>query len=45
MKITEKLDNKHLLIWGKGREGKSTETFLRDHCPGTTYDLLEGTEE
>ena len=45
MKITEKLDNKHLLIWGKGREGKSTETFLREHCPGATYDLVEGTEE
>ena len=45
MRITEKLDNKRILIWGKGREGKSTETFLKEHCPSATYDLVEGKEE
>ena len=45
MKITEKLDNRRILIWGKGREGKSTETFLREHCPGASYDMVEGKED
>ena len=40
MRITEKLDHKRILIWGKGREGKSTETFLKEHCPSATYDLV-----
>ncbi len=45
MKITEKLDNKHILIWGKGREGKSSEKFLLEHCPGATYEMVEGSED
>ena len=45
MKITDNLENKRILIWGKGREGKSTERFLATHCPGTTYDIVEGSEE
>jgi UDP-N-acetylmuramoylalanine--D-glutamate ligase len=45
MKITEKLDNRHILIWGKGREGKSSEKFLSEHCPGATYEMVEGSEE
>ena len=45
MKITDKLENKHILIWGKGREGKSTERFLATHCPGASFDIVEGTEE
>ena len=45
MKITEKLDNRHILIWGKGREGKSSEKFLLEHCPGATYEMVEGSED
>ncbi|MBO4688504.1 MAG: UDP-N-acetylmuramoyl-L-alanine--D-glutamate ligase [Clostridiales bacterium] len=45
MKITEKLDNKHILIWGKGREGKSSEKFLLEHCPAATYEMVEGSED
>ena len=45
MKITEKLDNKRILIWGKGREGKSSEKFLQEHCPGATYEMVEGSED
>ena len=45
MKITEKLDNKRILIWGKGREGKSSEKFLLEHCPGATFEMVEGSED
>ena len=45
MKITEKLDNKRILIWGCGREGKSSEKFLKEHCPGAVYKMVEGSEE
>ena len=45
MRITEKLDNKRILIWGKGREGKSSEKFLREHCPGATFEMVEGSED
>ena len=45
MKITEKLENKRILIWGKGREGKSTERFLETHCPGAVFCSVEGSEE
>ena len=45
MKITEKLNNKRILIWGKGREGKSSGKFLLEHCPGSTFEMVEGTEE
>ena len=45
MRIIERLDNKRILIWGKGREGKSTEAFLKEHCPGASYDMVEGKED
>lgn len=45
MKITEKLDNRRILIWGKGREGKSSEKFLLEHCPGATFEMVEGSED
>ncbi|MBP5492605.1 MAG: UDP-N-acetylmuramoyl-L-alanine--D-glutamate ligase [Clostridiales bacterium] len=45
MKITEKLQNKKILIWGKGREGKSSEKFLKEHVPTATYDMFEGKED
>ncbi len=45
MRITEKLDNKRILIWGKGREGKSSEKFLQEHCPGAAFEMVEGSED
>lgn len=42
MTITEQLDNKTVLIWGYGREGKSTEAFLRTHCKCRKLDIYEG---
>ena len=45
MTITEQLDNKKVLIWGYGREGKSTENFLKTHCNCTKLDIYEGSCE
>lgn len=42
MKISENLNNKKVLIWGYGREGKSTEAFIVGHCENTIYDVYEG---
>ncbi len=41
--ITSELNNKKILIWGYGREGKSTERFLQAHCPSAVYEVFEGT--
>ena len=30
------------LIWGYGREGKSTESFLKAHCSPKSIDIFEG---
>ena len=40
-----KLDGKRILIWGYGREGKSTETFLKEHCHPAKVDIFEGKRE
>lgn len=45
MTITEQLDNKTVLIWGYGREGKSTEQFLMTHCKCRKIDVYEGSYE
>ena len=42
MDIVSKLNNKKILIWGYGREGKSTERFLQGHCPSASYEIYEG---
>ena len=39
------LNDKRILIWGYGREGKSTERFLRSHFPGSTVSIFEGAGE
>ena len=40
-----KLDGKKILIWGYGREGKSTENFIERVCKDTTVDIFEGKPE
>lgn len=41
----EKFNNKAILIWGYGREGKSTEAFLRSHTTGCIVEVFEGKRE
>lgn len=45
MEIIEKLNGKKILIWGYGREGKSTERFLKTHCPDAQVEIYEGTRD
>ena len=42
MSIVEELNNKRILIWGYGREGKSTEQFLKRECKDASVDIFEG---
>ena len=42
MEITELLSNKKILIWGYGREGKSTEDFLKAYYPTASIEIFEG---
>lgn len=41
----EKFNNKSILIWGYGREGKSTEAFLQSHTSGCIIEVFEGKRE
>lgn len=41
----EKLENKKILIWGYGREGKSTEKFIREYCHPVSVEIFEGKRE
>ena len=45
MSITEKFDNKSVLIWGYGIEGKSTEGFLKKYCKPSKIEIFEGKPE
>ena len=45
MKIADILTGKKILIWGYGREGKSTEHFILDHNIDCEYDIFEGKYE
>lgn len=45
MGIVDELNGKKILIWGYGREGKSTEQFLKRECPDTVTDIFEGKRE
>ena len=45
MKITQQLQGKRILIWGYGREGKSTERFLRRFCEVQSLEIFEGKAE
>lgn len=42
MKITERLKDKDILIWGYGREGKSTERFINTYCSAKSVSVFEG---
>lgn len=44
-KVVRSFDDKKILIWGYGREGKSTEQFLKDFCNPASVDILEGKRE
>lgn len=43
--IKETLENKRILIWGYGREGKSTENFLKNHIQYAKLDVYEGSAD
>ncbi|MCR5421488.1 MAG: UDP-N-acetylmuramoyl-L-alanine--D-glutamate ligase [Lachnospiraceae bacterium] len=40
--IGNKFDGKKILIWGYGREGRSSENFLKNHCKPECIDIFEG---
>ncbi len=42
MSIIEKLNGKNILIWGYGKEGKSTEQFLYKYCNDFSVKVYEG---
>lgn len=41
--IKDELSGKRILIWGYGREGRSSENFIRKHCTDTEIKIYEGT--
>ena len=45
MKKYERFDGKRILIWGYGREGKSTEKFLKEFCEPESVGIFEGKRE
>lgn len=45
MKIQDRLNGRTILIWGYGREGKSTENFIKTHCQVKSLEIFEGAEE
>lgn len=42
MDIVQYLNEKKILIWGYGREGKSTEHFLATYCTPASVEIYEG---
>ncbi len=42
MSIIDKLNGKRILIWGYGREGQSTEQFLKRCCQPASVEIFEG---
>lgn len=45
MSVTDRFTNKRILIWGYGREGKSTENFLHRCCKPASVAVFEGKRE
>lgn len=41
--IIDSLSGKKVLIWGYGREGRSSENFINKHCHDTEIKVYEGT--
>lgn len=44
-KTIARMKDKKILIWGYGREGKSTENFLKEYCKPASVEIYEGTRE
>ena len=44
-KTIARMKDKKILIWGYGREGKSTESFLKKYCAPKSVDIFEGPRE
>lgn len=42
MSIIDKINGKRILIWGYGREGQSTERFLKRCCKPASVEIYEG---
>lgn len=42
MRIIDRLKDKSILIWGYGREGKSTERFINTFCSVKSLSIFEG---
>lgn len=45
MDIVQYLNGKKILIWGYGREGKSTEKFLSSYCTPASVAVYEGPKD
>ena len=45
MKITNKLSDKRVLLWGYGLEGRSTEKFIRKYCAVRELAVFQGKRE
>ena len=45
MSVTDRFTDKRILVWGYGREGKSTEAFLKRCCKPASIDIFEGKRE
>ena len=45
MSVVDRFEGKRILIWGYGREGKSTESFLNRCCKPLSVDIFEGKRE
>lgn len=45
MSVTDRFNDKRILVWGYGREGKSTEAFLKRCCKPASIDIFEGKRE
>ena len=41
----DRFDGKRILIWGYGREGKSSEKFLKRFCDPASVEVFEGKRE
>ncbi len=44
-KTIARMKDKKILIWGYGREGKSTENFLKEYCSPASVEIYEGPRE
>ncbi len=45
MSVTDRFTDKRILIWGYGREGKSTEDFLKRCCKPSSVEVFQGKRE